>query len=135
MLIAKIIDGTVSGIADYRDMFPHTSFSASGPSKDFLLENSCLPVTLWKPHSAATQKLIPAAPYIESEQVFTVRVVDKTDEDLAAEQQTITAMNRASRAAAYTTESDPIFFKAQRGEATNEEWLTKVQEIRDRFPV
>lgn len=40
----------------------------------------------------------------------------------------------AARAAAYIVESDPLFFKAQRGEATNEEWLAKIAEIKARFP-
>lgn len=34
----------------------------------------------------------------------------------------------------FREESDPLFFKAQRGEATMEEWLEKVNEIRERFP-
>jgi len=38
------------------------------------------------------------------------------------------------RAAAYNTEADPLFFKAQRGEATVEEWQAKVAEIKARFP-
>jgi hypothetical protein len=38
------------------------------------------------------------------------------------------------RAAAYNTEADPLFFKAQRGEATLEEWQAKVAEIKARFP-
>ena len=41
---------------------------------------------------------------------------------------------KASRAAAYIAEADPLFFKAQRGEATIEEWQDKVYEIRNRFP-
>ena len=40
---------------------------------------------------------------------------------------------RTSRAAAYQQEADPLFFKAQRGEATLEEWQAKVDEIRLRF--
>ena len=39
-----------------------------------------------------------------------------------------------SRKAAYQAEADPLFFKAQRGEATLEEWQAKVDEIRERFP-
>lgn len=39
-----------------------------------------------------------------------------------------------NRKAAYITESDPLFFKAQRGEATMDEWLAKVEEIGQRFP-
>jgi hypothetical protein len=39
-----------------------------------------------------------------------------------------------SRAAAYTAEADPLFFKSQRGEGTIEEWEAKVSEIRTRYP-
>jgi hypothetical protein len=35
---------------------------------------------------------------------------------------------------AYTTESDPLFFKWQRGECTKDQWLAKINEIRVRFP-
>jgi len=38
------------------------------------------------------------------------------------------------RRAAYTEEADPLFFKAQRGEATMEEWRAKIDEIKIRFP-
>jgi len=38
------------------------------------------------------------------------------------------------RAAAYREESDPLFFQAQRGEATNQDWLDKIAEIQARFP-
>jgi hypothetical protein len=41
---------------------------------------------------------------------------------------------RAYRAAAYVQEADPLFFKAQRGEATTAEWTAKVAEIKARFP-
>jgi hypothetical protein len=39
-----------------------------------------------------------------------------------------------NRHAAYVTESDPLFFKAQRGEATMEEWQVKIDEIKTRYP-
>ena len=38
------------------------------------------------------------------------------------------------RSAAYIAEADPLFFKAQRGEATTDEWTAKVAEIKARFP-
>lgn len=38
------------------------------------------------------------------------------------------------RRAAYEAEADPLFFKAQRGEATLEEWQAKIAEIKARFP-
>ena len=46
----------------------------------------------------------------------------------------IAASVTAARAAAYRDESDPLFFKSQRGEATMQEWLAKVQEIKARYP-
>lgn len=51
---------------------------------------------------------------------------------LTAEQ--IQSAVTAARAAAYIAESDPLFFKAERGEATKEEWLAKIVEIKARFP-
>lgn len=37
------------------------------------------------------------------------------------------------RRSSYQLESDPLFFKWQRGEATEQEWLDKVQEINTRY--
>ena len=41
---------------------------------------------------------------------------------------------KAARASAYTLEADPLFFQAQRGKATEAEWLDKIAEIEARFP-
>jgi len=38
------------------------------------------------------------------------------------------------RLLAYTAEADPIYFKWQRGEATQQEWLDKIAEIKARYP-
>jgi hypothetical protein len=38
------------------------------------------------------------------------------------------------RGLAYRNEADPLFFKAQRGEAAIDEWLAKVAEIKARYP-
>jgi hypothetical protein len=40
----------------------------------------------------------------------------------------------ALRRAAYQAEADPLFFKSQRGEAQQSDWLAKVAEIKSRFP-
>jgi hypothetical protein len=40
----------------------------------------------------------------------------------------------ANRKAAYIAEADPLFFKAQRGEATLQEWQDKIAEIKARYP-
>ena len=41
---------------------------------------------------------------------------------------------RKNRAVAYREESDPIFLQWQRGDATEQEWLDKIAEIKERFP-
>lgn len=44
------------------------------------------------------------------------------------------AAMKQAREFAYKTEADFLFFKAQRGEATMQEWQAKVTEIKARFP-
>jgi hypothetical protein len=39
-----------------------------------------------------------------------------------------------NRRVAYEAEADPLFFKAQRGEATLQEWQAKIAEIKARYP-
>jgi len=62
-----------------------------------------------------------------------------TDAEIDAEVARLTALEPAriateNRRAAYISEADPLFFKAQRGEATMEEWQAKVADIKTRFP-
>jgi len=57
-------------------------------------------------------------------------VADATPEEMAARNEQI----RQQRREAYEDEADPLFFKAQRGESTMEEWLAKVEEIKQRYP-
>jgi hypothetical protein len=45
-----------------------------------------------------------------------------------------TEQAQRQRATAYVAESDPLFFKAQRGEATMQEWQSKVAEIKAKYP-
>jgi len=62
-----------------------------------------------------------------------------TDAEITAEVARLTALEPAriateNRRSAYIAEADPLFFKAQRNEATMEEWQAKVAEIKTRFP-
>ena len=83
MFIAKIDNGNIT-VGDYRDLFPQTSFPASGPDAEWMAENSCMGVSLFKAHDSATQKLVPAAPYIEGDWVYTVAVESLTQDELSA---------------------------------------------------
>jgi hypothetical protein len=57
-------------------------------------------------------------------------------EALWASTQATMTNNQANfdRRNAYVAESDPLFFKAQRGDGTMAEWEAKVAEIKARYP-
>lgn len=57
-----------------------------------------------------------------------------TDAEVAAEQAGRIAAIEEQRRQAYAAESDPIFFRWQRSEATQQEWLDKIAEIKARYP-
>lgn len=69
---------------------------------------------------------------------FTEEEEAQADADAKAFLDGIPARNleavRQARFAAYQAESDPLFFKVQRGEATMQDWMSKVAEIKARFP-
>jgi len=47
-------------------------------------------------------------------------------------QQTITMLKH--REFAYKTEADPLYHQSRRGDATEQQWLNKVAEIKQRYP-
>lgn len=72
-------------------------------------------------------------------------IEDFTPEEIIANQEaydiwqaeqasTYNSRQKSSRSEAYRSESDPLFFKWQRGEATEKEWKDKVIEIQSRYP-
>ena len=79
MLIAKVQDGQVLDVADYREMFPNTSFSAQGINESFYAENGLMPVSLFKPYNHDTEQLEPCEPYIEDGMVYTMKVTQKPE--------------------------------------------------------
>ena len=96
MLIAKI-EGNIITVGDYRELFPEVSFSLAGPSDEWLDENGCKKINMWKAHDSKTEKLVAADPYIDGDWVYTVQVEDKTAEEIAADVQSVGAVVRATR--------------------------------------
>lgn len=92
--------------------------------------------------ATAIKSLIPNAEFVIRGGVIewiVPSIAPVTEEEIAAELARLQAeqplkIAEANRKAAYTNESDPLFFKAQRGEATEQEWLDKIAEIKARFP-
>lgn len=70
---------------------------------------------------------------LNSQWVQSWQIVQLTAEQILQKQVAKSVLRDALRSEAYRNESDPIFFKAQRGEATMQEWLDKVASIKARF--
>ena len=126
MFIAKI--GDTIEVGDYRQLFPNTSFPASGPSSQFMVDNGCLPVNLFKEHDRMTQKLSQVAPYVENNEVFTVQVESLTEDEIASATSSKASQMRSNRNRLladcdWTQISDATVDKAI--------WATYRQELRD----
>jgi hypothetical protein len=77
----------------------------------------------------------PATPENEAwEWVQTWQVTPLTEEEIAQLQAEHAEQVRLQRQAAYQSEADPLFFKWQRGESTEQDWLDKIAEIKNRYP-
>lgn len=80
-----------------------------------------------KPSATYKQNLAEGTPVNENgvwKQVW--NVTDKPIDE-------VNAIQEYNKKEAYKEESDPLFFKWQRGEATQQEWLNKVEEIKQRW--
>lgn len=128
MLIAKVQNGNVLDVADYRSMFPGTSFGSSGPNESFMEENGLMPVSVWVDYDRMTEKLVPAAPYIDGDWVYTVKAEPMTTEE-------IQQMND-SQAAKVRRQRDQLLLESdwtqlQDAPVDQAAWATYRQELRD----
>ena len=81
MQIAIIKDGTVITMGEHQKLFPNVSFPSSGPTSDWMSENSVMPVTVSLGYDPLEQKSIQVAPYIDSGVVYTVKLENLTDSE------------------------------------------------------
>ncbi len=115
---------------------PDTSFPRNPPA-ELLAEWGVYPVQATEPpaHDPITESATEGTPeLVEGQWRQTWVITEATPEEIAERKEQRRQDARNQRTAAYTQEADPLFFKAQRGEAELSEWRAKVQEIRDRFP-
>ena len=87
------------------------------PSAKVRVTNADLSTLVWKEDHVGPK---PTAAEIEAE--YNALVANKPAAEL-----------EAKKLAAYRLESDPLFFKWQAGESTEQEWLDKRAEIKARF--
>jgi hypothetical protein len=98
MLIAIVNGQTVEQVGDYQTLFPNTSFPSSGPTAEWMVENSCMYVTVYLPYDASTQYLENVAPYIDGNTVYTVVVAQLTPEMIEQQHQSEAAQNKTKAA-------------------------------------
>lgn len=92
-----------------------------------------VPVPSYNP---LTQRVVESSPaLLDGRWMRQYAVIDLSAQELEQAQQANSEIVKTQRRQAYQTESDPLFFKWQRAEATKEDWLAKVQEIKTRFPL
>lgn len=115
-------------VAHYREVFPNTSFPAGGPSDDFLAANNAVKVSMFRPHDKATQKLVPCAPVIENGFAYTVEVVNKTKEEIAAAVANKAAQIREARDRAL---SNSDWTQVADAPVDKNAWALYRQELRD----
>lgn len=106
---------------------PQTSFPAE-PSKALLAEWDVYPVQqVEQPTYTYKQNIVEDTPIFDGNKWVQVwSVTDKPQIELDA-------IHEQLRSEAYQNESDPLFFKYQRGEVEKQVWLDKVTEIKARY--
>jgi hypothetical protein len=119
-------------IGQLRQDNPQVSFPQNIPDST-LAEYSVYPVTPTDPPPHTETEVVEDAGYLQLaddtwKQAWLVRPMTDQELEQLAEQKD------AQRRYAYEQESDPLFFKWQRGESTQQAWLDKVQEIKQRYP-
>ena len=135
-MYAKIINNVIVEwpIQSLSEKFSNTSFPIPLKESD-IPEGYVSVVELPVPEYTRYQKVLPKYPELVNGIWSTGwDIVPLSDEEQLDVTTNFNNNQKASRTIAYREESDPLFFKWQRGEATEAEWLAKIQEIKDRFP-
>ena len=101
MQIAKIKDNQVESMGEHQMLFPNVSFPSSGPTSDWMSENSVMPVTMSRSYDRMTQKSTSVDPYIEDNVVYLHKIESLTDSEKTAVQTEVNnqtaARNREER--------------------------------------
>ena len=137
---AKVQNGAVVaypyGPSDLRKDNPNTSFPASMPEESWSAWDLVPVEVQGQPsHDPITQNCVRVNPTLSSGVwVETWAVSPASAQEIERRRADQLASIQYQRSQAYKEESDPIFFKVQRSEATMAEWSAKVDEIRAQFP-
>lgn len=85
MNIAIIENNSIVKIGEHTFLFPNVSFPVGNVSQEFLIENSALEVVDTLEVLDSTKKIQSVTPFISEGKVYTVEIVDKTQQDFEHE--------------------------------------------------
>jgi len=101
MQIAIIKDNKVESMGEHRELFKNVSFPKSGPSSDWMTENSVMVVAANRSYDRMTEKISSVDPYIEDNVVYLHKIESLTDSEKTAAQTEVdnqtAARNREER--------------------------------------
>ena len=122
MFIAKVENGQVIKVADYREVF-----GRSVPTDEQVESQGYMRVNQFVAHDALTQKLIPAMPVIRDGWVYTMAVADMTAEEVQAAKDAAMANIRAQRNQMLSATD----WRYRRDLTTTADWDAYCQALRD----
>ena len=123
MFIIKVINGQAVGqMIDYRDVFGQRA-----PTDEQLESQQYMRVSLYAPHNALTEKLIPSAPVVMDGFVVTVAAAPLTAEEIQAAKDAAMANIRAQRNQMLSATD----WRYRRDLTTTPEWDAYCQALRD----
>jgi hypothetical protein len=130
----KLVDGAARpySISQLRRDNPQVSFPADAPV-EVLSAYGVFPARVTEAPKPGERQVVESAGYLQSADgawATAWRLRDMTAQEL----EQLLQSQEDQRRQAYQQEADPLFFKWQRGEATQQDWLNKVAEIKARQP-
>ena len=86
MFAAIVTNGQIANTGKLKDLFPNTSFPASGPNDEWMMENNVKLIVNYKNYDSSTQKLEIVDPYIDGDIVYDVNIVDLSADEISAKE-------------------------------------------------
>lgn len=136
LITNQVLEKYPYSISDLKKDNPQTSFPDE-VLESTLTEWNVFPVTSFEvpDYDATSQRVEESTPVLVNGQWTQVwNVASLSSEEVLQMQNESAEQIRQQRQSAYQAEADPLFFKWQRKETTEQEWLDKVTEIKNRFP-
>ena len=131
MQIAKIKDNKVEAVGEHMTLFPNVSFPTSGPTSDWMSENSVMPVTIFRPYNGLTEKSTSVDPYIEDGVVYLHKIEALDDSQKAAAQTAKDERSAESTRAERNRRLAETDWMANSDVTMTDAWKTYRQALRD----